>query len=227
MSDSDSRSRIVAAALDLFCERGFAAVGTQEICARAGVQKGTLYHFFPGKTEVALAALDHYGEAVRRAITGVAGGPGDPAAKLMAVFDLDRAEAERSVAARGAVCGCLLGMFAQELAATDPRVRERAAAVTDGWAEAVARIVAELAAAGVVPPGDPVAGAHRVLAYLQGVVQAAKTANDPAVISRMAGAALGLLGGTPAGRAGRSGGRKPRPPATSAAGPQAGPAGRR
>ena len=227
MSDADSRTRIVAAALDLFCERGFAAVGTQEICARAGVQKGTLYHFFPGKSEVALAALDHYGESVRRALEGIAAGPGGPAKKLLAVFDLDRAEAEGSVAARGAVCGCLLGVLSQELAATDPRVRDRAAAVADGWAAALAPVVAELAAAGAAPPGDPVAGAHRVLAYLQGVLLAAKTANDPAVITRMSGHVFGLLGGDPAGRAGRSGGPRTRPMVATHSVPQAAPAGRR
>ena len=127
----------------------------------------------------------------------MAAGPGGPVEKLLAVFALERDAADRSLAAYGAVCGCLLGMLTQELAANDLRIRAKAAAVADGWATAVAIIVAELAAAGTIPPGDPVAGAHCVLAYMQGVLLSAKMANDPAVITRMAGAALGLLGGRP------------------------------
>lgn len=48
---------IVAAALDVFCERGFAAARLEEIAARAGVSKGTLYLYFPNKEELFKAVV--------------------------------------------------------------------------------------------------------------------------------------------------------------------------
>ncbi len=45
----ENRERILACALDLFYQRGFDAVGTQEICQRAGVTKPTMYHYFGSK----------------------------------------------------------------------------------------------------------------------------------------------------------------------------------
>jgi AcrR family transcriptional regulator len=47
---------LVAAARRLFAERGYAAVGTEEIVREAGVTRGALYHHFAGKREV-LAAV--------------------------------------------------------------------------------------------------------------------------------------------------------------------------
>jgi AcrR family transcriptional regulator len=48
---------IVAAALDLFAERGFAATRLDDVAARAGVSKGTLYLYFDSKEELFKAVV--------------------------------------------------------------------------------------------------------------------------------------------------------------------------
>jgi AcrR family transcriptional regulator len=45
-------AEILSAALDCFAERGFAATRLDDIAARAGVTKGTLYLYFPNKEEL-------------------------------------------------------------------------------------------------------------------------------------------------------------------------------
>jgi TetR/AcrR family transcriptional repressor of nem operon len=192
---ADTRGRILGAALELFCGRGFAAVGTQEICARAGVLKGTLYHFFPTKTDLALAALTRYGDAVRGAIEAAARGRARPDRKLLRVFDASRRAAADQKAAHGMVCGCLHGNLALELAAADPRVRDHLEGITASWAAALAPVVEELVTAGTVPACDPPAAARMVLAYLHGAMLMAKTANDPDVVAAMGRSAVRLLGG--------------------------------
>ena len=44
-----TRAEIVRTARELFTERGYAAVGTNEVVARAGVTRGAMYHHFPDK----------------------------------------------------------------------------------------------------------------------------------------------------------------------------------
>ncbi|AKJ28305.1 TetR family transcriptional regulator [Caldimonas brevitalea] len=47
------------AALDLFVEKGFAATKIDDVAARAGVSKGTLYLYFPSKEELLKAVIRH------------------------------------------------------------------------------------------------------------------------------------------------------------------------
>jgi len=54
----DERPReLIAAALQLFVERGFAATRLEDVAARAGVSKGTLYLYFASKEELFRAVV--------------------------------------------------------------------------------------------------------------------------------------------------------------------------
>lgn len=45
----DNRDNIIDCALKLFADRGYDAVGVQEICETSGITKPTLYHYFGSK----------------------------------------------------------------------------------------------------------------------------------------------------------------------------------
>ena len=57
---------LLEAALDLFVEKGFAATKSEEVAARAGVSKGTLFLYFPSKEELFKAVVR---ENVVKAVT--------------------------------------------------------------------------------------------------------------------------------------------------------------
>src|SRR3974390_2782572 len=48
---------LLQAALELFVEKGFAATRSEEVAARAGVSKGTLFLYFPSKEELFKAVV--------------------------------------------------------------------------------------------------------------------------------------------------------------------------
>lgn len=53
----DRPAEILAAAVELFVERGFANTRTEDIAARAGVSKGTVYLYYPNKEELLKAII--------------------------------------------------------------------------------------------------------------------------------------------------------------------------
>src|SRR6266545_2546444 len=61
--DPAVRAGLLAAARDLFLARGFAGTGIEEICARAGVTKGALFHHFGGKETLAAEVLAEWTRA--------------------------------------------------------------------------------------------------------------------------------------------------------------------
>jgi AcrR family transcriptional regulator len=85
-----ARERILDAAYELFSKRGIRAVGTEEVLAKAGVAKSTLYRHFPSKEALVLAFLQRreqrwtrefvLAEARRRGST--------PRERLLAIFDV-------------------------------------------------------------------------------------------------------------------------------------------
>ncbi|HEX5851581.1 MAG TPA: TetR/AcrR family transcriptional regulator [Solirubrobacteraceae bacterium] len=64
-----TRSKLIAVASELFAERGYAAVGTEEIVRAAGVTRGALYHHFDGKRELFQAV---YEDVERRLVERIA-----------------------------------------------------------------------------------------------------------------------------------------------------------
>lgn len=76
------RQEILAAALDLFSEKGYHNVSMHEIAEKAEFAIGTLYKFFQNKEDLykalVLEQCDHFEDAVSRAIEG----PDDEVEKL-------------------------------------------------------------------------------------------------------------------------------------------------
>jgi AcrR family transcriptional regulator len=69
-----TRAKLVAAARGLFGERGYAAVGTEEIVRAAGVTRGALYHQFADKRELFMAVFEEVeAELIADASRGMAG----------------------------------------------------------------------------------------------------------------------------------------------------------
>lgn len=54
----ETKRRIVLKAMQLFVQKGYAAVTMNEVCAASNVSKGSLYHHFPSKDELFLYVVE-------------------------------------------------------------------------------------------------------------------------------------------------------------------------
>lgn len=80
----------MAAAYELFAQRGIRDVGIAELIARAGVAKATFYGHFTSKDELVLAFLErcHQNLTVEQIIAECRKSSGDPIAQLLRIFDV-------------------------------------------------------------------------------------------------------------------------------------------
>lgn len=67
----ETRAALLAAARELFGERGYAATSLDDVVAQAGVTKGALYHHFRGKTELFRAVYEQVKREVSDAVVVV------------------------------------------------------------------------------------------------------------------------------------------------------------
>jgi AcrR family transcriptional regulator len=73
-----TRVALLRAGRELFAQRGFAAVGTEEIVARAGVTRGALYHHFADKRDLFRAVHEELEQRLVADIGTRIGGIDDP-----------------------------------------------------------------------------------------------------------------------------------------------------
>ena len=73
-----TREALIDAALELFTERGYAEVGTEEIVARAKVTRGALYHHFEDKRDLFRAVFERVEADLMERIAAKMGGAEDP-----------------------------------------------------------------------------------------------------------------------------------------------------
>jgi AcrR family transcriptional regulator len=73
-----TRDALIDAAVELFAERGYSEVGTEEIVARAKVTRGALYHHFTDKRDLFRAAFERVEAGLMERVAGKMGGAASP-----------------------------------------------------------------------------------------------------------------------------------------------------
>ncbi len=82
-----ARTSLVEAALRLFDRHGFHGVAIDRILAEAGVAKMTLYHHFPSKDALVLAALERRDRDFRASFLAAVSLGAAPRTRLLSMFD--------------------------------------------------------------------------------------------------------------------------------------------
>jgi TetR/AcrR family transcriptional repressor of nem operon len=135
-----ARQKLLDASLALIREKGYASTTVDELCARAGVAKGSFFHHFKGKEALAVAAADYWSE-----ISGALfeGAPyhkhKDPLDRVLGYIDF------RKSLLRGEVAEftCLVGTMVQEVYESNPAIRDACDASISGHAAKVEADIAE------------------------------------------------------------------------------------
>jgi AcrR family transcriptional regulator len=70
MSAADRREAILAAALEVFSERGFHEASLEDVAARDGVSKALIYEHFASKRELQRALMETYVHELMERLTG-------------------------------------------------------------------------------------------------------------------------------------------------------------
>lgn len=108
-STTDSRERMLDAAITLMRSSGLSGAGINEIVRESGAPKGSVYHFFPhGKAQITREALAVYSIHVTTFIETALASKRAPARKLSALFEAFARRVEagefRKSCAGGTVC---------------------------------------------------------------------------------------------------------------------------
>ncbi len=170
-----TRGRLLEAAIGLSLEKGFADTTVAEVCERADLTKGAFFHHFNGKEAMGKAVLEQWianGSATYSAAPYWA--EADPLDRLYGYIDFT---AELTVTGP---CGCLVGIYSQELWQSHPELRADCENAFTGWADGLAQLF-EDAKARHAPQAsfDPGSLAYHFIAVFEGGLILARAHKRP------------------------------------------------
>ena len=187
----DTRDRLLQAAADLMWERSFQATGVDELCQRAQAKKGSFYHFFPSKTDLAVTAIEKSWVQVKETIfEPIFKGSGSGLSQLQALAHKAYEFQLNVVAEKGAFLGCPFGNLGQEMARQDERIRETLQKIFDAHCDYIEAALISAQQVGEISAGDNRQRAKNVFALLEGAQLLAKVANDPEIFRRIVPAVM-------------------------------------
>ena len=175
MAKITAKQKILEATMQLMTGRGYSATTVDEIVQLAGVAKGSFYHAFKSKEELAVAALEDY-EARGMAILvdGDYRHVQDPVQKALAFLDYLDDKCQLLWAH-----GCLLGSVAIEVAEGHPGVIKRIDELFHDFEGALENILAPALKARGVKGVTPRELSVHLLAVIEGSIIAAKSHFKP------------------------------------------------
>lgn len=180
MAPSDTRAKIIHAAMELFWLKGYGSTSIADILSRTQLNSGSLYHFFPGKQDVLIAVLEAYRDGIGPMLLEPAwSGEPDPVERVFKLLALYRG----LILETDCTYGCPIGSLALELHEADPVVRERLAQNFANWVAAV-RGCFEQAADRFPATTDFQALAEFTLTVMEGGVMQARTHRDVGYFDR-------------------------------------------
>lgn len=121
LAQPESKTKLLAAALDVVRSKGYNAARVDDICAAAGVTKGSFFHHFDSKDDLALAAAELWRMRAKSCLSQTnVEAAADPLDQLFAYLDLRKS----MMAGELADWTCFAGTMIQEIYATHPLLRD-------------------------------------------------------------------------------------------------------
>jgi len=145
MPRPNTREQILQAGLKCLLERGFNAVGVQDITALAGVPKGSFYNHFESKEALGAEIVERYGaDSTRREILADRSAP--PLERLRRHFQRLNALYVDANFERA----CILGSLSAELANQSEIIRVSLQGLYSRWTKDIEAAIAEAQDQGVI-----------------------------------------------------------------------------
>jgi TetR/AcrR family transcriptional repressor of nem operon len=177
---AQSKTKLLNAALHIIRTKGYAATTVDDICREAGVTKGSFFHHFKSKDDLALGAVAHW-RAMTEGFFAAAPyhQPHDPLGRLLGYLDF------RSAILAGELADytCLLGTLVQETYSTHPAIR---AACEQALSSHIVALTRDIQAAKDLYAPNAQWSAQSVGSFIQAVLQGsfifAKAQQGPEII---------------------------------------------
>src|SRR5271163_1018396 len=181
--ESESKRKLLEAAMEMIWESSYGSVSVDDICTKAGVNKGSFYYAFKSKSDLAVAAFERHWENKRPLMDKIFSPQVPPLERLDNYCQLIIKDQKAKYETFGKMLGCPFCSVGSELSTQDEKIRLKAEQMSQRmikYNESLVRDIAELA--------------QELYSYVTGVLMQAKIDNNVKHVERLQHGVMRLLG---------------------------------
>jgi TetR/AcrR family transcriptional repressor of nem operon len=192
--ESESKRKLLEAAMEMIWESSYGSVSVDDICTKAGVNKGSFYYAFKSKSDLAVAAFERYWENKQPRMDTIFSPQASPLERLDNYCQLIIKDQKQKYQSFGKMLGCPFCSVGSELSTQDEKIRLKAEQMSRRVIKYHESLVRDLAAAGLIEVKDPAELARELYSYVTGVLMQAKIENNVKHVERLQHGVMRLLG---------------------------------
>lgn len=191
---SDAKRKLMEAVTELIWHGSYGGTTIDQICVKAGVNKGSFYYFFESKSDVAVAALDATWLQKQPELDALFS-PTVPPLERLRNFCNRGYEMQKEMKCHcGCVLGCPLFTLGAEVCNQEVKLHNKIKDLLGRYHTYIESAIRDAHAQGLIHAPDAAAKARIIFAYSEGLMTQARILNDAEVLGEMAEGVLGILG---------------------------------
>lgn len=179
VKQTDTREKLLNTAIELIAQSNYNKVGVNEICTKAGVTKGSFYHYYETKADLYYAACLHHWQKIQAQLDAIFDDKFSPLQQLQNMLGMVLEHCQAKQASGAQVIGCPVFTSGAQSDCDDDKVRLVAQEMADNSIAYQVALVRRLKAAKLLNgnPNPQQLGAM-LYQYIHGLLMFGRIYND-------------------------------------------------
>ncbi len=182
------------AAHELIWGYSYGAVTIEAICQRARVKKGSFYHFFDSKSDLAASAINAWWDERRARIEELFRPEVPPVERIWKYLEFVAQSQIQAYEESGQILGCPIFTLGSEICTQDERLRFLIQEILGSAVRYFEDAIREGQASDEIQGTDAPLKARLLLAFYEGTLTRARIENNPKLVRSLSSDALELIG---------------------------------
>jgi TetR/AcrR family transcriptional repressor of nem operon len=191
---SDAKQRLMDAVLDLIWSGSYGSTTIDQICAKAGVKKGSFYYFYESKAELAAEAFEESWKLKRVELDAIFSATVPPLERLRKHAEFAFKFQSEIKAKYGRVLGCPHSCLGSEVCTQEDKLEKTIQGIMEYKQKYIESAIRDAHAAGLIHAPDAAAKARMIMAYYEGLLTQARIQNDLGLLSETTSGIYAILG---------------------------------
>jgi TetR/AcrR family transcriptional repressor of nem operon len=191
---SDAKEKLLAVAFDLIWNHSYGTVSVDDICHQAQVNKGSFYHFFPSKADLAVAAYEEFWQQIRPELDRIFSVQVPPLERVHLWCRMIYQHQQQMAEKCGRVPGCPFCSLGCEISAFEEKIRVKTDQSFERTSRYLETMIGDAVRDGLADVPHPKQMAQNISACVMGFMTQAKIKNDVNVLLEMEPVILQMLG---------------------------------